>query len=108
MYIIPGPLERIFYETGSVFIKRGLEIDNLSRSKLWEFKPFRGIKLGDMLTGGDIFGVVRENGLFREHRIMVPPNAAGRVTFLASPGNYKVLDDLLVSFFGFWISKLIY
>jgi len=93
---IQRPLERIFNESQSVFIKRGLEVDNLDRAKLWEFKPFPGIKLGDMLTGGDIFGVVRENGLFREHRIMVPPKAAGRVTFLATAGNYKVLDDILV------------
>merc|ERR1719502_263340 len=93
---IQRPLERIFNDTKSIFIQRGLEVDNLNRAKLWEFKPFPGIKLGDMLTGGDIFGVVRENGLFREHRIMVPPTAAGRVTFLASAGNYKILDDLLV------------
>ena len=49
-----------------------------------------------MLTGGDIFGIVRENGLFREHRIMVPPKMQGRVSFLAQAGNYKVADDLLV------------
>lgn len=49
-----------------------------------------------MTTGGDIFGIVKENGLFREHRVMVPPKAAGRVTFLAGPGAYKVLDDLMV------------
>jgi len=93
---IQRPLERILKDTRDVFIQRGVEVDNLAREKLWEFRPFPGIKLGDMLTGGDIFGIVRENGLFREHRIMVPPYSKGRVTFLAAAGSYKNLDDLLV------------
>lgn len=93
---IQRPLERIMMDTKDVFIQRGVEVDNLNRQKLWEFRPFPGIKLGDMLTGGDIFGIVSENGLFREHRIMVPPNSQGRVSFLASRGAYKNLDDLLI------------
>jgi V-type H+-transporting ATPase subunit A len=93
---IQRPLERILTDTKDVFIQRGIEVDNLNRGRLWEFRPFPGIKLGDMLTGGDIFGIVRENGLFREHRVMVPPKKSGRVTFLAGAGNYKVIDDLMV------------
>jgi len=93
---IQRPLERILLETKDVFIQRGIEVDNLDRGRLWEFRPFPGIKLGDMLTGGDIYGIVRENGLFREHRVMVPPKMQGRVTFLAGAGNYKVTDDLMV------------
>ncbi|CAD7955125.1 unnamed protein product [Amoebophrya sp. A120] len=93
---IQRPLERIMNDTGSVFIKRGVEVDNLNRAKSWEFRPFPGIKVGDMLTGGDIFGIVRENGLFREHRIMIPPKSQGRVAQIMGAGNYKVLDTLLV------------
>jgi len=93
---IQRPLERILHDTKDVFIRRGVEVDNLNRGRLWEFRPFPGIKLGDMLTGGDIFGIIRENGLFREHRVMVPPRLSGRVTFLAGAGNYKVTDDLMV------------
>lgn len=93
---IQRPLERILQDTKDVFIRRGVEVDNLDRNKKWEFRPFPGIKLGDMLTGGDIFGIVRENGLFREHRIMVPPNMSGRVTFLAQAGSYTILQDLTV------------
>ena len=93
---IQRPLERIMLDSQSVFIPKGIEVDNLSRQKMWEYKPFPGLKIGDMVTGGDIFGIVRENGLFKEHRLMVPPRAAGRVSFIAGPGNYKLLDDLLV------------
>jgi hypothetical protein len=31
-------------------------------------------KVGDHITGGDIFGIVPENNLI-QHRIMMPPNA---------------------------------
>lgn len=48
-----------------------------------------------MLTAGDIYGVVFENGLFKEHRVMVPPKATGRVVWLAEAGNYTIEDKLL-------------
>ena len=44
---------------------------------------------GDLVTGGDIVGVVYENGLFRKHYIMVPPMMAGRVKTMKPAGNYK-------------------
>jgi len=93
---IQRPLERILHDTKDVFIQRGVEVDNLNRQKQWDFRPFPGIKLGDMLTGGDIYGIVRENGLFKEHRIMIPPGMQGRVTFLASAGSYNNVADLMV------------
>jgi len=91
---IQRPLERILLETKDVMIRRGVEIDNLDRNKKWEFKPYPGVKVGDLLTGGDVFGVVRENGLFREHFIMVPPKSGGRLLSIVSAGSYKQLDNL--------------
>lgn len=92
---IQRPLERILLDTQDVFIRRGLEVKNLNRTKAWEFRPYPGLKVGDMLSGGDIFGIVRENGLFREHRLMVPPKKYGRVGYIAPAGNYKVEDKVL-------------
>lgn len=93
---IQRPLERILIDTQDVMIKRGVEVDNLNRDRKWEYRPFPGLKAGDMVTGGDIFGIVRENGLFREHRIMVPPRVSGRVVSLKGAGNHKQLDILCV------------
>merc|ERR1712232_156860 len=70
---IQRPLERIMKISDSVFVPRGIDVPNLDRDKTWQFTP-QNVKTGDIVTGGDIVGVVRENGLFREHFIMVPPN----------------------------------
>jgi V-type H+-transporting ATPase subunit A len=91
---IQRPLERIRNVVQSVFVPRGIDVPSLDRDVNWDFKP-GNIRKGDLISGGDIFGIVRENGLFREHRLMVPPRAHGRVTFLASQGNYKIMDDVM-------------
>merc|ERR1711874_500188 len=61
----------------------------LDRGKKWNFTP-QNVNVGDLVTGGDIVGVVKENGLFREHFIMVPPYVAGRVKSVAPAGNYTI------------------
>ena len=55
----------------------------------------KAIKRGDLISGGDVIGTVRENGLFREHRIMVPPKISGRVTKIVGKGSYTVADVLI-------------
>merc|ERR1719191_2324897 len=42
-----------------------------------------------MVSGGDVVGVVFENGLFKEHKIMVPPKIHGRVSKLLT-GTSKI------------------
>merc|ERR1712170_234086 len=74
---IQRPLERIQTLAQSVFVPRGVDVPNLDRDKKWEFTP-KNVIVGDLVTGGDIIGTVRENGLFRQHEIMVPPNMNGR------------------------------
>ena len=54
----------------SVFVPKGVDVPCLNPKKLWEFKPV-GLKEGDILSQGDIFGTVYENSLFSEHSIMV-------------------------------------
>ena len=49
---------------------------------------------GDRLTAGDIYGEVQENSLM-VHRIMVPPNARGNVTYIAPEGEYSLEDKTL-------------
>ena len=40
-----------------VFIPRGINVPALDRDKLWAFTPVPSFKVGDHVTGGDIFGV---------------------------------------------------
>jgi hypothetical protein len=49
-----------------------------SSSKLWQYSP-KNFREGDIISGGDIFGSVRENDLMVDHRIMCPPNVYGQV-----------------------------
>ena len=86
---IQRPLERIQQIAKSVFVPRGIDVPSLDREKLWDFKPLH-VKVGDLVTGGDVVGVVRENGLFKEHFIMVHPNVSGRVKSIKPAGKYTL------------------
>lgn len=52
-------------------------------------KPFHIVQVGSHITGGDIYGTVIENSLLQQ-RIMLPPRAHGRVSYIAEPGDYDV------------------
>eukprot|EP00931_Biecheleriopsis_adriatica_P026297 TRINITY_DN1600_c0_g1_i13.p1 TRINITY_DN1600_c0_g1~~TRINITY_DN1600_c0_g1_i13.p1 ORF type:complete len:628 (-),score=164.31 TRINITY_DN1600_c0_g1_i13:22-1833(-) len=92
---IQRPLERIQQLAQSVFVPRGVDVPNLDRDKKWEFKP-QNVKVGDIVSGGDIVGIVRENGLFKKHFIMVPPNISGRVKSVKPEGNYSIETPVVV------------
>lgn len=88
---IQRPLARIMEIVQDVFVPRGIDVPNLDRDKLWEYKPLN-VKVGDVVSGGDVVGVVKENGLFKEHFIMVPPKVNGRVKSLKPAGSYGVAE----------------
>ncbi|XP_042899804.1 V-type proton ATPase catalytic subunit A [Parasteatoda tepidariorum] len=90
---IQRPLKDINEITSSIYIPRGINIPALSREIQWEFNPI-GFKTGGHITGGDIYGVVRENTLIK-HKIMLPPKALGRINYIAEPGNYTVDEVVL-------------
>lgn len=89
---IQRPLRSIAKVAGDCFIPRGINIPALDHSKMWEFIP--RLKVGDRVSGGDIYGTVQENTLI-EHRLMVAPGARGVITFIAPPGNYTVTETVL-------------
>ena len=37
----------------NVFVPRGIDLPCLDQNKLWDFKPYKGLKVGDLITGGD-------------------------------------------------------
>jgi V/A-type H+-transporting ATPase subunit A len=102
MELAPGLLGRIFdgiqrplqnafdiFEDGG--LERGLEIDAISRTKKWHFKP--QINSNKKVFGGEIIGIVQETPLI-EHRIMVPPSIEGKLSFIAQEGEYTIKDEL--------------
>jgi len=86
---IQRPLERIQQLSQSVFVPRGVDVPNLDRQKTWDFTP-KNVKVGDLVTGGDIVGVIKENGLFKNHYVMVHPGVSGRVKKVLPAGKYTI------------------
>ncbi len=72
---IERPLEDIRGEVGD-FIKRGIEVSALDRSKKWDYVPI--IKPGTEVVGGDILGTVQETKVV-EQRILVHPHLKGKI-----------------------------
>jgi vacuolar-type H+-ATPase catalytic subunit A/Vma1 len=93
---IQRPLETIAHLSGSVFVPRGVDVPSLDQQKGWDFTPKAGLKIGDLLTGGDVVGSTFENDLFNEHRILVPPKLYGRVIEIMPKGQYTVNQAVVV------------
>jgi len=91
---IQRPLENIFNLAGkSIYIPRGINTPALDKDLEWFFEPL-GLKVGDHVTGGDIFGKVIENTLIT-HSVMLPPGEMGTITWIAPPGKYTLKDNVL-------------
>ena len=91
---IQRPLRSIREKTESIYIPRGVDVPSLSRTTEYDFKPGQ-LKVGDHITGGDIFGSIYENSLLDDHKILLPPRARGTITSIAEPGSYNVEDTVL-------------
>eukprot|EP00775_Hariotina_reticulata_P008661 gene8661-8842_t len=90
---IQRPLKTIAQRSGDVFIPRGVAVPALDETKSWEFAP-TGFKVGDRITAGDIYAVVKENTLM-DHKVMLPPGARGTISYIAPPGDYTVNDEVI-------------
>ena len=86
---IQRPLPAVRALSGD-YIARGVEVPALPRDKRWPFMPNAQL-LNTRLQGGEILGTVQETASI-EHRILVPPNAAGELVDLAPAGDYGVED----------------
>jgi len=69
-----------------MFIPKGVDIPALDIEKMWEYTNAGDWKVGDIVTGGDVIGTVYENGLFKVHRIMIPPNIKGKISKIMPSG----------------------
>jgi V-type H+-transporting ATPase subunit A len=85
---IQRPLKAIREASNSIYIPRGIATDALDRVKGWDFNPSSNLRVGDHITGGDIFGTAFENSLISKHNILLPPRARGTITHIAE----KILE----------------
>ena len=72
---LQNPLERLAQLHGT-FLKRGIQIDALDRTKQWSFVATA--RKGDVLHAGETLGTVQEGRFV--HKIMVPFRQRGTVT----------------------------
>lgn len=86
---IQRPLKSIADLSQSIYIPRGINTTALDRQIKWDFTPVN-FKVGDHISGGDIFGQVYENSLVNEHKIMMNPRGMGTITHIAEKGSYAV------------------
>ena len=91
---IQRPLAVIADKTGIVYVPRGIDVPSLNPDKEWQFTHVK-FKKGHLLSGGDIIGYVKENDLFYEHKIMLPPKAKGRVEEIQPEGGYNVNTPII-------------
>ncbi len=89
---IQRPLEVIRDSSGSVYIQKGIHITSLDREKKWEFTPI--LEAGARVEGGEFVGKLQETVLM-EHRVLVPPDVKGKVTWAAKAGSYTIDEVVL-------------
>ncbi|MDD4699094.1 MAG: V-type ATP synthase subunit A [Oscillospiraceae bacterium] len=87
---IERPLREIEKQSGA-FIARGSNADPLGANRLWDVTLT--VKPGDFLIGGHVYAECPETQSIL-HKIMVPPNVSGTVTYTAKNGSYHVHDRI--------------
>ncbi len=83
---IQRPLDEIREEAGD-WITRGISIRGLDHRKEWDFTPIA--EPGLKVEGGEVLGEVPETKLIN-HRVMVPPDVSGEITWMIKAGSYNI------------------
>ena len=88
---IERPLETMEKKSGA-FITRGLDVPSLDTEKKWNVKFT--VKEGDVLKAGDFIAEIEETDSIL-HKVMVPPDMSGKVTWIAGDGEYNIVETVL-------------
>ncbi len=88
---IERPLSEIAATSGK-YIKRGFSMNSLDTSKKW--KTTMKVSKGQVVYGGTIIAEVPETPAV-VHKVMVPPDVTGTVTFAVPDGEYTISDCLI-------------
>lgn len=89
---IERPLKKINEMCGA-FISEGADVSALDGERLYDVTL--KAKVGDFLSGGEIFAVCPETALI-EHRCMILPDKSGEIVWVAPDGKYTVNDKIAV------------
>ncbi|AFL66987.1 V-type ATP synthase subunit A [Desulfurococcus amylolyticus] len=74
-----------------IFVRKGVRATPLPRDKKWHFIPL--VKPGDKVVEGDFIGYVNETEVVK-HYIMVPPGINGVIEWVASEGDYSIVEPI--------------
>lgn len=88
---IERPLRAIAGASGK-YIKRGFSMTSLNTEKKW--KTTMKVTMGQIVYGGTIIAEVPETPAVI-HKVMVPPDVTGEVTFAVPDGEYTIGDCLI-------------
>ena len=88
---IQRPLREIAEKSGA-FIERGCSADGIDGETLWDVTVT--VKVGDELTGGQVYATCPETPSI-VHKVMVPPDLSGRVTYVSPNGKYTVNQKII-------------
>ena len=88
---IERPLRQLEALSGA-FIAEGANVSALDTTKKYDVTV--KVKVGDKLTGGDIYATCPETPVI-EHRCMVHPNLSGEVVWAAKDGEYTINDKVV-------------
>jgi V/A-type H+-transporting ATPase subunit A len=87
---VQRPLPMMETRSGS-FIGRGVRLAPLDRQARWSFTP--KLATGAAVSGGALLGTLQETHAL-EHRVMVPPNSEGTLTWVAPEGEYTIEESI--------------
>lgn len=88
---IQRPLREIAEKSGE-FIARGCFAPGIDEEAKWDVTVTA--KVGDELCGGEVYATCPETPSIL-HKVMVPPDICGKVTFAAESGNYTVNEKII-------------
>ncbi len=83
---IQRPLEKIGDK-----IEKGTAVYSLDTKTTYRFVPL--VSVGQMVKEGEFIGEVMEYGLV--HRLTLPPGVEGEAVYVASEGEYAILEEIL-------------
>ncbi len=87
---IQRPLPILELRSGA-FIGRGIKTTPLYRKQKWNFTP--RAQVGNHVQGGTLLGTTPETAII-EHRVLVPPDMEGTLTWIAPEGEYTIVDPI--------------
>ncbi|MFR1708469.1 MAG: V-type ATP synthase subunit A [Clostridium sp.] len=89
---IQRPLNAMQEAANSHFLKKGIAVKSLDRTKIWEFNATA--QVGDVVEAGDIIGTVQETAVVL-HKIMVPYGVKGKVKEIKS-GKFTIVETVCI------------